>query len=251
MREAIKYAVSYGERRIQFGQPTVNFETNQFRIADMFAGLKTSRLLIYYAANLLDMKAEAMAEAATAKLYTSEVYEKIMSDAIQVMGGDGWTHFYPVESFMRDSKVNQIGAGTSEVMRLVIYRGETRAMAKDLKLPKRKVHERLGVPISTTEQLPAKEASEKGLLEVLAENYCLNPGLFMTWTDMKERLANVADDVLTGLLTSLEQKGLAVLYKDRKGTIQMARASYKGLKEAKPFEYYKWYPEWLSKDYIF
>jgi alkylation response protein AidB-like acyl-CoA dehydrogenase len=251
IREAIKYAVSYGERRIQFGQPTVNFETNQFRIADMFAGLKTSRLLIYHAANLLDIKAEAMAEAATAKLYTSEVYEKIMSDAIQVMGGDGWTHFYPVESFMRDSKVNQIGAGTSEVMRLVIYRGETRAMAKDLKLPKRKVHERLGVPISTTEQLPAKEASEKGLLEVLAENYCLNPGLFMTWTDMKERLANVADDVLTGLLTSLEQKGLAVLYKDRKGTIQMARASYKGLKEAKPFEYYKWYPEWLSKDYIF
>jgi len=251
IREAIKYAIGYGERRIQFGQPTLNFENNQFRVSDMFAGLKTARLLVYHAANLLDLKAEAMAEAATAKLYASEVYEKIMSDAIQVMGGDGWTHFYPVESFMRDSKVNQIGAGTSEVMRMVIYRGETRAMAGDLKLPRRRIDEKLGVPISTVEPLPTKEATEEGLLEVLAENYRVNPGLYMTRADMKERLANVADDALDKLLTALEQKGLALLYKDRKGSIQMARASYKGLKAAKPLDYYKWFPPWLSKDYVF
>jgi alkylation response protein AidB-like acyl-CoA dehydrogenase len=251
MREAIRYAVSYGQRRIQFGQPTADFQVNQFRIADMFAGVRTARLLVYYAANLLDAKAEAMTEAATAKLYTSEVYEKIMSDAIQVMGGDGWTHFYPVESFMRDSKVNQIGAGTSEVMRLVVYRGETRAMAGDLKLPRRRVHEKIGVPISTTEPLPTVEPSEKGLLEVLAENYRVNPGLFMTREDIKERLAKVSDDELNGLLTTLESKGLAQLYKDRRGAILMARASYKGLKQAKPLDYYKWYPDWLSKDHIF
>jgi hypothetical protein len=135
-------------------------------------------------------------------------------------------------------------------MRLVLYRGETRAMASDLKLPRRKIHEKLGVPISTIEPLPNVEASEKGLLEVLAENYRVNPGLFMTRDDIKERL-KASDDELNGLLTALEGKGLAQLYKDRRGAIQMARASYKGLKQAKPLDYYKWYPEWLSKDHIF
>jgi alkylation response protein AidB-like acyl-CoA dehydrogenase len=251
MREAIRYAVSYAQRRIQFGQPTAEFQVNQFHMADMFAGLKTARLLVYYAANLLDMKAEAMAEAATAKLYTSETYGQIMSTAIQVMGGDGWTQFYPVESFMRDSKVNQIGAGTSEVMRMIIYRGELRAMAEDLKMPVRKVHEKLGVPISTTESLPKMEASEKGVLEVLAENYRVNPGLYMTREEIKQRLNAVSDANLDKLLTALEAKDMAKLFRDKRGAILMARASHIGLKQAKPLDYYKWFPEWLNREYLF
>ena len=251
IREAIRYAVGYAQRRIQFGQPTADFQVNQFHIADMFAGLKTARLLVYYAANLLDMKAEAMTEAATAKLYTSEMYGKIMSDAIQVMGGDGWTHFYPIESFMRDAKVNQIGAGTSEVMRMIIYRGELRAMGDELKMPRRKIHEKLGVPISTTEPLPKMEANEKGILEALAENYRVNPGLHMTREEMKERLVKVTDEELDKLLTTLETRDMVKLYKDKRGAVLMARATHKGLKEAKPLDYYKWFPEWLNKDYLF
>lgn len=251
MREAIRYAVVYAQRRVQFGQPTVEFQANQFHIADMFAGLKTARLLVYYAANLLDMKAEAMAEAATAKLYTSEMYGKIMNGAIQVMGGDGWTRFYPVESFMRDAKVNQIGAGTSEVMRMIIYRGELRAMGDELKMPRRKIHDKLGVPISTTEPLPKMEANEKGILEALAENYRVNPGLYMIREEIRERLASIPDADLDRLLTALEAKDLVKLHRDKRGAILMARASHKGLKEAKPLDYYKWFPEWLNKDYLF
>jgi alkylation response protein AidB-like acyl-CoA dehydrogenase len=251
MREAIRYAVGYAQRRVQFGQPTADFQVNQFHIADMFAGLKTARLLVYYAAYLLDNKTEAMAEAATAKLYTSETFGKIMSDAIQVMGGDGWTRFYPVESFLREAKVNQIGAGTSEVMRMILYRGETRAMADELKMPQRKIHEKLGIPISTSEPLPKMEATEKGVLDVLAENYRVNPGLYLTRGEIKEQLMTIQDAELDKFLTTLEAKELIKLYKDRRGTVLMARATHKGLKQAKPLDYYKWFPEWLDKDYIF
>jgi alkylation response protein AidB-like acyl-CoA dehydrogenase len=251
MREAIRYAVGYAQRRVQFGQPTADFQVNQFHIADMFAGLKTARLLVYYAAYLLDNKTEAMAEAATAKLYTSETFGKIMSDAIQVMGGDGWTRFYPVESFLREAKVNQIGAGTSEVMRMILYRGETRAMADELKMPQRKIHEKLGIPISTSEPLPKMEATEKGVLDVLAENYRVNPGLYLTRGEIKEQLMTIQDAELDKFLTTLEAKELIKLYKDRRGTVLMARATHKGLKQAKSLDYYKWFPEWLDKDYIF
>ena len=251
MREAIRYAVAYSQRRVQFGQPTADFQINQFRIADMFAGLKTARLLVYYAANLLDMKAEAMTEAATAKLYTSEMYGQIMNDAIQVMGGDGWTQFYPVESFMRDTKVNQIGAGTSEVMRMIIYRGELRSMADELKMPRRTIHEKLGIPISTTKPVPKLRANERALLEALAENYRVNPGLYMTREDVKERLAAIPDSELDKLFATLETKDLVKLHKDRRGAVLMIRATHKGLKEARPLDYYKWFPKWLDKDYIF
>ena len=251
MREAIRYAVGYAQRRVQFGQPTAEFQVNQFHIADMFAGMKTARLLVYYAAHLLDAKAEAMVEAASAKLYTSETFGQIMNTAIQVMGGDGWTQFYPVESFMRDSKVNQIGAGTSEIMRTIIYRGELRALADELKMPMRRVHEKLGVPISTTEQLPKMDASERGVLEVLAENYRVNPGLYMTREEIKQHLLSIADADLDKLFIALETKEFVRLHRDKRGAILMARASHKGLKKAKPLDYYKWFPSWLDKDYIF
>lgn len=251
MREAIRYAVSYAQRRLQFGQPTIDMPTNQFKIAEMIAGLKTSRLLVYHAAHLTDLKMDAMVEAALAKLYTSETYEKLLSQAIQVMGGDGWTRFYPLEGFLRDAKVNQIGAGTNEIMRIIIYRGWTRKMAEELKMPKRIRHEKLKVPISTAKTLPKVEADEKGILEVLAEDYYVNPGLYMTIEDLKERLMEVTDDKLLEILTSLEQKSLIKTYKDRKGNLRMVKATYKGLREAKPLEFYRLIPEWVSKDYIF
>lgn len=251
MREAIRYAHACSQRRIQFGQPTSEQPINQFKIADMIAGFKTSRLLVYHAAHLLDMKAEAMTDAAIAKLVTSETYESLLSAAIQVVGGDAFTRFYPLESYMRDAKVNQIGAGTSEVMRMVIYRGGTKEMSADLKMPSRKMHEKLKVPISSTQPLPQMEPSEKSILEILAQDYIVNPGLYMMRTEIKERMKNISDEQLDTLLTSLETKGLAKLYRDRKGAIMLVKASYKGLREAKPQDYYKWYPDWISRDQIF
>jgi len=251
MREAIKYAVSHAQRRLQFGEPTIEYEVNQFKIADMFGALRTARLLTYHSAHLMDMKVDAVMEATQAKLYASEAYEKLMVDAQQVMGGDGWTRFYPVEQFMRDAKVNQIGAGTSEVMRMVLYRQGLRVMADELKMPRRQIHPKLGVPISTTKPATVSEINEKTLLETLAEDYCVNPGLFMSRSDLKQMLAAVTDQQLDQLLMSLEAKGLVKLYKDRRGNIALAKATYKGLKEAKPKEHYQWYPDWIKKEQLF
>jgi alkylation response protein AidB-like acyl-CoA dehydrogenase len=251
MREAIRYAVGHAQRRLQFGRPTIDFEVNQFKIADMLARLRTARLLTYYAAYLMDLKAEAVMEATLAKLYTSEAYERLVIDAQQVMGGDGWTRFYPLETFMRDAKVNQLGAGTSEVMRMVLYRQGLRAMREELKMPHREIHPELGVPVSTTRPKVIAEVNEKTLLEVLAEDYRVNPGLYMSRDHMKERVAGVDDEHLDKLLTSLEAEGLVKLYRDRRGNIAMAKATYKGLKEAKPPEYYQWFPEWIKKQKLF
>jgi alkylation response protein AidB-like acyl-CoA dehydrogenase len=251
IRESIRYAVAYAQRRMQFGKPTIEISTNQSRIADMLAGLHISRLLVYHAAHLLDEHKDAMVEAATAKLFTSETYEKIVSDALMVMGGDGWTRFYPVETYLRDAKVNQIGAGTNDIMKLVIFRGGVKALGKDLKMPRRRVHEKLGVPISTVEPLAKLKGSEDNALKALAEDYGVNPGLYMSREDLKERLTDITDEKLDQFLTNLEAKGLAKLYRDGRGTIQLAKATYHGLRRAGPLEQYKWFPGWLNRDFIF
>ncbi len=250
MREAARYAVAHAQRRLQFGQPTIEFQVSQFKIADMLARLRTARLLTYYSAYLMDSNVDAVMDATLAKLYASEEYERSVIDAQQVMGGDGWTKFYPLETFMRDAKVNQLGAGTSEVMRMVLYRQGTRNMADELKMPKRELHPKLRVPVSTNKPKTANNADENSVLEILAEDYVVNPGLFMTRNDVKERISG-PDDQLNQALTALEAKGLAKLYKDRRGNITLAKATYKGLKQAKPKEFYQWYPEWIDKNLMF
>lgn len=108
MREAIRYAVAHAQRRLQFGEPTIEFQVNQFKIADMLARYRTARLLVYYSAYLMDSNVDAVTDATLAKLYASEEYERLMTESQQVMGGDGWTKFYPLETYVRDSKVNQL-----------------------------------------------------------------------------------------------------------------------------------------------
>ncbi|MFQ5836895.1 MAG: acyl-CoA dehydrogenase, partial [Candidatus Bathyarchaeia archaeon] len=81
--------------------------------------------------------------------------------------------------------------------------------------------------------------------------YRANPGIHMSREDMKAWLPDVSDNQLDKLLTSLEAKGLIKLYKDRRGAIALAKATYKGLKEAKPLEHYKWFPEWINKELLF
>jgi alkylation response protein AidB-like acyl-CoA dehydrogenase len=251
MREALRYAVAHSQRRVQFGVPTIDFQVNQFKIADMIARLKTAHLLVYHAAHLMDMKEEAILEATNAKLYASEAYEELVSDAVQVMGGDGWTKFYPVESMSRDAKVNTIAAGSNEVMRIVLYRQGLRAMREELTMPLRRIHEKLGVPISITKPSIVPEINEKTVLNLMAEDYRANPGIYMRREDMKAWLAGVSDNQLDKVLTSLEAKGLVKLFKDRRGVIVLAKATYKGLKEAKPLEHYKWFPDWVDKELLF
>lgn len=251
MRESIRHAIAYAQRRMQFDKPTIDMPSNQAKIAEMLSQLYTSRLLVYYAAHLLDQHKDAMVEAATAKMFTSDTYERLISDAVQVMGGDGWTRFYPVESYLRDAKVNQIGAGTNQIMKLVIFRGGLKGMAKDLKMPKRRVHEKLKVPISTAEPFIKFEPTEDSVLKALAEDYMVNPGLYMTREDLKERLEETSDEKLDEILKGLEAKSWTKLHRDSHKTIALVKATYDGLRKAAPLVKYKWYPDWLSKDFIF
>jgi alkylation response protein AidB-like acyl-CoA dehydrogenase len=251
MREALRYAVAHSQRRVQFGLPTIDFQVNQFKIADMIARLKTARLLVYHAAHLMDAREEAILQATNAKLYASEAFEKIASDAVQVMGGDGWTKFYPVENMSRDAKVNTIAAGSNEVLRMVLYRQAMRAMKEELRMPLRRIHEKLGVPTSTIKPVTIPEINDKTVLNLLAEDYRVNPGVYMSRDDMKAWLVGAGDDQLDVVLNSLEDEGLVKLHKDRRGAIVLAKATYKGLKEAKPLEHYRWFPDWVDRDLLF
>jgi alkylation response protein AidB-like acyl-CoA dehydrogenase len=251
MRESIRYAVAYAQRRLQFGRPTIDISANQSKIADMLSGLYISRLLVYHAAHLLDEHKDTMVEVATAKTFTSDTFEKLASDALQVMGGDGWTRFYPVEAYLRDAKVSQIGGGTNQIMKLVVFRGGLKSMSEDLKMLRRRVNNKLKVPTSTTEPAPKVETTEDNILKVLAEDYLVNPGLYMTREDLKQRLEDAADERLDAILKNIESKGLAKLYSEASGTIALIKATYNGLRKAAPLEKYKSYPDWLKREFIF
>jgi alkylation response protein AidB-like acyl-CoA dehydrogenase len=245
---AVRTVVGYGQRRIQFGRPTIDLLNNQLKIADLILKLKLSRLATYYAAYMFDLGQDPSVESSICKVFNTDISIEAISEAIQVMGGDGVTKFYPLERLLREAKTNQIAGGTSEAVRLVIYRLGLKQMENDLEWPHRTVHPELGVPVSGK---PVKQSQmdEEKLLKILAEDYRVNPGLYMNRGDLK-RLCDAEDETLDGLLVSLEEKKLVRLYRKRKG-IELAKATYEGLKKANPPEYYRWYPPWIKKEHIF
>jgi butyryl-CoA dehydrogenase len=119
---AFEAAVRYANGREQFGQRIWDFQQIQFRLSDMATSLQAARHLTYHAAWLKDRGEPFGKEAAMAKLYASELAMSASLDAIQIMGGAGYTSDYPVERMMRDAKICEIGEGTSEIQRLVIAR---------------------------------------------------------------------------------------------------------------------------------
>jgi alkylation response protein AidB-like acyl-CoA dehydrogenase len=126
MRECIRYTQQHLERRVQFGQPTGAIATNQFKLADMIWKLYLSRLVVYYSAYCADMGKDVPVEAAICKMYSSDSWMETATEAVQAMGGNGIMKIYPVERLFRDAKHSQIAAGTSEVLKLLIYRMGTR-----------------------------------------------------------------------------------------------------------------------------
>ncbi len=250
MRELLKNVVPYAQRRVQFDRPTIEFVNNQFKIADLISKVKIARLLTYYTAYLWDLGWDITMESNVTKVFNCEEAMKASLDAIQVMGGDGVTPFYPLSAIMKVAKVENIAGGTMEACRLVIYRTGLRQMADEFKMPRRVIHEELGVPVPTT-SLPEKQKSidEESLLKSLAEDYRINPGLYMSREDIKESF-EVDNARLDELLLSLERKGLVKLYRDKKG-IALSKATYDGLKKANPPEYYQWFPHWVKKDDVF
>ena len=249
-RELLRNVVPYAQRRVQFGRPTIDLVNNQFKIADLMIQVNIARLLTYYTAYLWDLGWDITMESNVAKVFNCEGAMKAALDAIQVMGGDGVTPFYPLAAIMNVAKVENIAGGTMEACRLVIYRTGLRQMADEFKMPHRVIHEELGVPVPIT-SLPEKQKSidEERLLKLLAEDYRVNPGLYMSREDIKESF-EMDDAKLDELLVSMERKGLVKLYRDKKGIV-LAKATYDGLKKANPAEYYRWFPSWVKESNIF
>lgn len=114
-RGALEHAIAYVKERKQFGRPISEFQAVQFQIAQAATDLEAARLMVYNAARLKDAGQPFVREAAMAKLFSSQVCEKVTSLAVQLFGGNGYTKEYPVEKYWRDSKVGQIYEGTSNM----------------------------------------------------------------------------------------------------------------------------------------
>jgi butyryl-CoA dehydrogenase/short/branched chain acyl-CoA dehydrogenase len=114
-RGALEHAIAYTKERKQFGQRIADFQGVQFQIAQAATDLEAARLMVYNAARLKDARQPFLREAAMAKLFSSQVAEKVTSLSVQLLGGNGYTREYPVEKYWRDSKVGQIYEGTSNM----------------------------------------------------------------------------------------------------------------------------------------
>jgi alkylation response protein AidB-like acyl-CoA dehydrogenase len=119
---AYDVARGYAQERSQFGRPIASFQAIQWKLADMATEIDAARLLTYRAAWLKQQGRPHTAEGAKAKLYASEMARRQTAEAIQILGGYGYTKEFPVERFYRDAKVTEIYEGTSEIQRLVIAR---------------------------------------------------------------------------------------------------------------------------------
>jgi butyryl-CoA dehydrogenase len=121
-QRALEIATVYAQQRIQFGQELAKFQAIQFKLADMQAKLHAARLVTYEAAWKKDQGMSVIKDAAIAKMYASEVGTEIAHQAMQILGGYGYTHEYNVERIYRDVRLCEIFEGTNEVQRIVIAR---------------------------------------------------------------------------------------------------------------------------------
>ncbi|KVZ76402.1 acyl-CoA dehydrogenase family protein [Burkholderia ubonensis] len=121
-RAAFDKARRYAGERVQFGKPLAEHQAIQQKLADMATQINAARLLVHHAAKLRTAGLPCLSEASQAKLFASEMAERVCSDAIQIHGGYGYLADYEVERHYRDARITQIYEGTSEVQRMVIAR---------------------------------------------------------------------------------------------------------------------------------
>ena len=121
-RGAYEAALKYAQEREQFGQSISKFQAIGFKLADMATEVEAAELLTFQAADLKNRKQNLTKQGAFAKYYASEVAVKCGNEAMQIMGGYGYTKEYPAEKFLRDARLMTIGEGTSEIQKVVISR---------------------------------------------------------------------------------------------------------------------------------
>ncbi len=121
-RRALEEAVAYANQRVQFGQPLIKQQAIQFKLADMATKIEAARLLTWQAAWMADNNIRQSKESAMAKCFAGDTAMEVTTEAVQILGGNGYSKEYPVEKLMRDAKLMQIYEGTQEIQRLVIAR---------------------------------------------------------------------------------------------------------------------------------
>lgn len=118
----IELSSSYAKERIQFGKPIADNQAIQWMLADMATETEAARALTLRAAMMIDEGKKVIKEASMAKLFASEVFNKVADKAVQIHGGMGYVSDYPVERFYRDARITKIYEGTNEIQRLIIAR---------------------------------------------------------------------------------------------------------------------------------
>ena len=121
-RAAFEDAQSYARDRKQFGQSIDNFQAIQFMLADMATEMDASRLLIHQGARMHDMGLPFAKQASQAKMFTTDMAMKNVSNALQIHGGAGYSRHFRIERIFRDVKLSQIYEGTNQIQRLIIAR---------------------------------------------------------------------------------------------------------------------------------
>ena len=119
---AYEASLKYSNERIQFGKPISSFQAISFKLADMATEIQAAELLIRNASDKINNQEPMTLESAMCKLYASELCVKVSNEAVQIFGGYGYIKDFPVEKYLRDSKLCTIGEGTSEIQKLVISR---------------------------------------------------------------------------------------------------------------------------------
>ncbi|UMZ09155.1 acyl-CoA dehydrogenase family protein [Pseudomonas sp. MPFS] len=121
-RAAFEASLAYARDRVQFGKPIIEHQSIANLLADMHTRINAARLLILHAARLRSAGQPCLSEASQAKLFASEMAEKVCSSAMQIHGGYGYLEDYPVERYYRDARITQIYEGSSEIQRMLIAR---------------------------------------------------------------------------------------------------------------------------------
>lgn len=124
MDKGLRYAIEYGHERTAFGHPIGNFQVWRHRFAEHLTAVEAGRWLTYHAIDLVNRGKRAVREITMAKLYTTELSQKVAYDCMQIMGGFAYTTEYPLGRMWRDLRLNTIGAGTSEIMKEILAKEE-------------------------------------------------------------------------------------------------------------------------------
>jgi citronellyl-CoA dehydrogenase len=124
MERALEYAISYGQERHAFGHPIGEFQVWKHRFAEHLTNVEAAKWLTYRGVDLMNRGVNCVREITMAKLFASDLSQRVMYDCMQICGGFGYTTEYPIGRFWRDARLHTIGAGTSEIMKEILVKLE-------------------------------------------------------------------------------------------------------------------------------